>query len=213
LIRPDQQDASPEIFTAGRECVAQDFEGNPEGGGRSFERTHSLCRSVESQQHKAAAQFFEEVAARRKLARCYMVTGPRLEHVRAARASDATRRSEHDGRSLIIGLEIGDDRSGAGFEFHPVAGEGLRIAAGIVAIDHLPLPLDAGRYEFVANLLKYGPTFEIVGIKQPVTGPTVETRGQLPRQIGRIFEPVVDAETIGRMRMRGVPRDEDSPVA
>src|SRR5439155_14780934 len=63
--------------------------------------------------------------------------------------------------------------------------------------------------EILRDLLEDRLALVAVGLQQRVAAPAVQLRGQLPAEIDRILQSVVEAEAaIGRMAVRGVAGDE-----
>src|SRR5581483_5617884 len=68
--------------------------------------------------------------------------------------------------------------------------------------------------ELAGNVAEDRAALGVVGREQRVATPALQSRGELPAEIDRVLEPVVEAEApIGRMTVGGIARDEGAPGA
>ena len=91
-----------------------------------------------------------------------MVAGAGDKAVFAARLADAASGGEHHVRPLVVRLVVEDDLAAAFLQFRPVFLEGFGLLDGIVAVDHLALPRDAGGDELLADLLEHRAALGVV---------------------------------------------------
>src|SRR5258708_6866079 len=141
-----------------------------------------------------------------------MMSGPRLEHVRAVRAANAARRTCHDRRALVVRLIGQDAFVETGFARRPRALEFLAVALGAVALEEFAVPADAPSDEMLAGLLENRAPLLAVGIEQRLAAPSLQHGRQFPSQVPHVLQAVVEAEpAIGRMAVRGIASDEGPP--
>src|SRR6516165_10917098 len=89
-------------------------------------------------------------------------------------------------------------------EFDPIA---VRIKTG----EELLVSADARLDKVFRRLLEDRAALLGIGLQQRVVAPALELGGELPTEIDRVVEPVVEAVgAIGRMRMGGIAGNEDA---
>src|SRR5690348_5217517 len=140
-----------------------------------------------------------------------MMPGARLERMIAVRAGAAARRAHHDGRALVVRLVAVHALAEVAFARGPGLLEFAAIARGIETREEVALLADARGDEILGNIAKHRLALRRIGIEQPLAAPAVQLRRQLPAEIDRVLEPVVEAEAaVRRMRMGGIAGDEDA---
>src|SRR5260221_14634847 len=130
------------------------------------------------------------------------------------RAAFAARRSGDDGRALVIRLIVQQARADVGFAPLPGALESGAVARRIVPGEELRIAADARGDEVLADFPESRAPFRVVRSKQPLAAPALERSLELPAQIDRILEAVVEAEcAVGRVAVRRVAGDKYTPFA
>src|ERR1043165_2910374 len=139
-----------------------------------------------------------------------MVPGLSLERVCTARAAHAGRTSDDRRAGIVrlIGLDAGAEVSLARC---PCGLERDAVALRIVAREKRRILRNPCRNEIVRNLLDHRLALSALRAQNPVAAPALEPCGELPAEIDRVLQSVVETKTaIGRMAVRRVPRNEDA---
>jgi len=136
--------------------------------------------------------------------------GPRLDHVRAFGAVDAAPRTDDHGRAFVVGLvDVGAQPACPFPEGFPGGFEFRFVAFRAVARQEFGIGCDSGLDEVPAGLLEDRAPLVGVGGQQRVAAPAFDPGRQLPAEVGRILQPVVEAEAaVGRVAVRRVAGDE-----
>src|SRR5437660_12591104 len=121
-----------------------------------------------------------------------MVADSRLEDIRSVRRRNATRRADHHRRALVARLiDLG---AVADVALLPLPrGLELRLVARrTVAVEERAIVADARGDEILRHLLDDRAPLVAVGLQQHVAAPAVELGRELPAEIDRILQPVVE---------------------
>src|SRR3954470_6741245 len=125
-------------------------------------------------------------------------------------ARDAARRPNDNGRTLVVRLISLRTIADVALTRLPGALEVGAIAVWIVAVEELLVARDARRDEILRDLVEDRPAFFIIRRQQCIAAPALQPRRELPAKIDGVLEAVIETKApIGRMAVRGIPRDKD----
>src|SRR5579875_628428 len=113
--------------------------------------------------------------------------------MRAARAASAARWANHHRRAFIIRFVLLYRGGGISLALAPCAFERGTVAFGTEALQKLAVLLDARSDEIFAGLFENRLPLQTVGGQQRLAAPSSQQRLQLPSQVHRILEAVVEA--------------------
>src|SRR3954447_6990390 len=86
------------------------------------------------------------------------------------------------------------------------------VSVGTPALDEGALALDLRGDDVLPDVAEDTLTLGAVGVEQSLAAPALQDRRQLPAEVHRVLEPVVEAESaVRRVRVRGVAGDEGAP--
>src|SRR5689334_3951706 len=143
-----------------------------------------------------------------------MMPGARRERMRPIGARHAAGWSRDDRRAFIVRRVGAGTIADVALTRLPGALEIGAVAAGIVARQECGVARDPRRDELVGDVAEDRAALRIVGGEQCISAPALQPCGELPAEIDRILEPVVEPEAaVGRMAVRGVSGDEGAPGA
>src|SRR5262245_34183734 len=127
------------------------------------------------------------------------------EAVRAVSGAHAVGRAEYHRRTLVVRLIAEHARGGGVLVLLPGLLEFLPIALRAVAVEEIPVGVDARGDEIFRRVMEDRTPLFGVRAQQRVAAPAVEPGGELPSEIGRVVEPAVEAvSAIGRMAVGGI---------
>src|SRR5579864_988076 len=191
--------------------VVNNFERKIQRARLARENVAGIRLGAERKQRIARAELLEDIAARGKLLRREVMAGARLEGMLAMRGRLAAGRTRDHRRAFVIRLVGHEPIADAGLALLPGVLKLGAVARGVVAIEEMPVPVDAASDEILARLLEDRVALVAIGLEQRVTAPAFELRRQFPAEVAHILEAVIEAEAaIGRMAVRRVAGDEDA---
>src|SRR5262245_1448501 len=121
-----------------------------------------------------------------------MVPRPRFEGMLALRRAHAARRAIDHRRALVVRLVALRARSELALAPFPGLLECRAVALGIEAPEKFAVAPDAGGDELLADAPEYRPPLFVVRVQQRLAAPAFEPGGELPGQIRRVLQPVVE---------------------
>src|SRR5690348_7980924 len=123
-----------------------------------------------------------------------MMPGARLKHMVAVRRGLAAGRAYDHRRALVARLiDLGAVADVALLRL-PGRLELRLVARRVVAAQKRAIVADAGGDEILGHLLKDRPPLVAVGLQQRFAAPAVKLRGELPSEIDRVLQAVVEPE-------------------